>query len=102
MVAARFGFTVPFSCAEVSASALTAVVVTVGAAGVVKLPTAPTPVPRPLLAIAHTKYVVSGVRPEIVWLYATAVRPAPRLAPPINPRRLRPESGGRWAAAPTV
>ena len=68
MVVARLGLALPFSCAEVSARAVTAEVVTVGGAGVVNVPTKPKPVPSPLLAIAHTKYVVSGVRPVMVWL----------------------------------
>ena len=75
---------VAFSVPDVAVTLVAAIVVTVGAAGVVKVMALPTPVPTEFEASAQTKYVVPGERPEMLGTNETFEKPAPRFEPPLR------------------
>jgi hypothetical protein len=82
------GVTDAFNVAELDVSNVGAVVVTDGAAGgVVNDCTSPVAVPNWLVARAQKKIVVAGGSAATVVEYATALLPAPSVAPPVEGAR---------------
>ena len=84
----RFGFTVPLSRAEDGVTSVSASVVTVGGAEVVKVSTLPTVVPSEFCAMAQNQYCVPGDSPVADRVNPTDETPEPRFEPAVAGTRV--------------
>jgi hypothetical protein len=85
---APFGLPVPFKVAVVEVTLVAAVVVTTGAASVVKVCSDPKRVPSEFWAMAQNQYCVDEASPVSAWLKGVGAEPAPSDVPPVAGNRV--------------